>query len=139
MINLEIDQEIINKATTWESEGEKLALAIVVKTWGSSPRQPGSMMLIREDGHIIGSVSGGCVEGAVIFGSKNILQNNKAELMEFGVADEDAWSVGLSCGGRITVFVCPGSKLRVAFSKKLLKLKKIDQTYLLSVILLKEQ
>ena len=77
MINLEIDHEIINRATTWESEGEKLALAIVVKTWGSSPRQPGSMMLIREDGHIIGSVSGGCVEGAVIFGSKNILQNNK--------------------------------------------------------------
>ena len=64
MINLEIDHEIINTATTWESEGEKLALAIVVKTWGSSPRQPGSMMLIREDGHIIGSVSGGCVEGA---------------------------------------------------------------------------
>ena len=75
MINLEIDHEIINTATTWESEGEKLALAIVVKTWGSSPRQPGSMMLIREDGHIIGSVSGGCVEGAVIVGSKNILQS----------------------------------------------------------------
>ncbi len=121
MINLEIDQEIINKATTWEAEGEKLALAIVVKTWGSSPRQPGSMMLIREDGHIIGSVSGGCVEGAVIVGSKNILQSNKAELMEFGVADEDAWSVGLSCGGRITVFVCPGSKIESGLFQKALK------------------
>ena len=137
MINLEIDHEIINTATTWESEGEKLALAIVVKlqifsqaTWKHDAN--------KEDGHIIGSVSGGCVEGAVIVGSKNILQSNKAELMEFGVADEDAWSVGLSCGGRITVFVCPG-KIESGLFQKLLKLKKIDQTYLLSVILLKEQ
>ena len=121
MITLEIDYEIINTASEWEREGEKLALAIVVKTWGSSPRQPGSMMLIREDGHIVGSVSGGCVEGAVIVGSKKILQENHAELMHFGVADEDAWSVGLSCGGQISVFVCPLSKIEPDLFQKALK------------------
>ena len=116
-----MDYEIINTASEWEREGEKLALAIVVKTWGSSPRQPGSMMLIREDGHIVGSVSGGCVEGAVIVGSKKILQENRAELMQFGVADEDAWSVGLSCGGKISVFVCPVSKIEPDLFQKALK------------------
>ena len=120
MITLEMDYEIINTASEWEREGEKLALAIVVKTWGSSPRQPGSMMLIREDGHIVGSVSGGCVEGAVIVGSKKILQENRAELMQFGVADEDAWSVGLSCGGKISVFVCPLSKIEPGLFQKAL-------------------
>ena len=116
-----MDYEIINTASEWEREGEKLALAIVVKTWGSSPRQPGSMMLIREDGHIVGSVSGGCVEGAVIVGSKKILQENRAELMQFGVADEDAWSVGLSCGGKISVFVCPVRKIEPDLFQKSLK------------------
>ena len=116
-----MDYEIINTASEWEREGEKLALAIVVKTWGSSPRQPGSMMLIREDGHIVGSVSGGCVEGAVIVGSKKILQENRAELMQFGVADEDAWSVGLSCGGQISVFVCPLTKIEPDLFNKALK------------------
>ncbi len=116
-----MDYEIINTASEWEREDEKLALAIVVNTWGSSPRQPGSMMLIREDGHIVGSVSGGCVEGAVIVGSKKILQENQAELMQFGVADEDAWSVGLSCGGKISVFVCPLSKIEPGLFQKALK------------------
>ena len=69
MITVEIDFEIFDEASKWEAEGTGMALAIVLKTWGSSPRQPGSMMLIREDGHLVGSVSGGCVEGAVIVGS----------------------------------------------------------------------
>ena len=77
MITVEIDFEIFNEASKWETEGTGMALAIVLKTWGSSPRQPGSMMLIREDGHLVGSVSGGCVEGAVIVGSKQIMKENK--------------------------------------------------------------
>ena len=77
------------------------------------------MMLIRDDGHLVGSVSGGCVEGAVIFGSKKIMKENKTELMEFGVADEDAWSVGLSCGGKISVFVCPRKKIQASLFEKL--------------------
>ena len=100
------DFKIFEEASNWEINGTEMALAIVLKTWGSSPRQPGSMMLIREDGHLVGSVSGGCVEGAVIVGSQQIMKENRSELMEFGVADEDAWSVGLSCGGKISVFVC---------------------------------
>ena len=116
---MEIDFEIFNEASNWEVKGTKMSLAIVLKTWGSSPRQPGSMMLIREDGHIVGSVSGGCVEGAVIVGSQQIMKENRTELMEFGVADEDAWSVGLSCGGKISVFVCPRNRIEDGLFQKL--------------------
>ena len=80
MITVEIDFEIFNEASKWEVKGTKMSLAIVLKTWGSSPRQPGSMMLIREDGHLVGSVSGGCVEGAVIVGSKQIMKDNKKQM-----------------------------------------------------------
>ena len=119
MITVEIDSEIFDEASKWEVKDTEMALAIVLKTWGSSPRQPGSMMLIREDGHLVGSVSGGCVEGAVIVGSKQILKENRTELMEFGVADEDAWSVGLSCGGKISVFVCPRNRIENGLFQKL--------------------
>ena len=83
MITVEIDFEIFHEASNWEIKGIEMALAIVLKTWGSSPRQPGSMMLIREDGHLVGSVSGGCVEGAVIVGSQKIMKEDKTELKEF--------------------------------------------------------
>ena len=123
MITIEIDFKIFDEASNWEIKGAKMALAIVLKTWGSSPRQPGSMMLIREDGHLVGSVSGGCVEGAVIVGSRQIMKENKTELMEFGVADEDAWSVGLSCGGKISVFVCPRNRIEEGLFQKLCNVK----------------
>ena len=123
MITIEIDSKIFDQASNWEIKGAKMALAIVLKTWGSSPRQPGSMMLIREDGHLVGSVSGGCVEGAVIVGSRQIMKENKTELMEFGVADEDAWSVGLSCGGKISVFVCPRNRIEEGLFQKLCNVK----------------
>jgi xanthine dehydrogenase accessory factor len=121
----------MNSAIQWAEEGQQLALAVVSKTWGSSPRQPGSMMLIRQDGHIVGSVSGGCVEGAVIFGSKKILQENNAEVMEFGVADEDAWSVGLSCGGNISVFVCPWRKIENGLFQEVLRTQEARQTLII--------
>ena len=131
MITVEIDFKIFEEASNWEIKGTEMALAIVLKTWGSSPRQPGSMMLIREDGHLVGSVSGGCVEGAVIVGSRQILKENKTELMEFGVADEDAWSVGLSCGGKISVFVCPRNRIEEGLFQKLCNVKNSRESIIL--------
>ncbi len=115
----DLDIDIVNTAHTWDKEKRDFSLAIVIKTWGSSPRQIGSMMLIREDGHVVGSVSGGCVEGAVIIGAKDILACSSAEILEFGVADQDAWSVGLSCGGKISVFICPRKKIQASLFERL--------------------
>ncbi len=115
----DIDIDVINTAHIWDREKRDFSLAVVVKTWGSSPRQVGSMMLIRDDGHIVGSVSGGCVEGSVIFSAKKILADSFAEILDFGVADQDAWSVGLSCGGKISVFVCPRKKIQANLFEKL--------------------
>ena len=115
----DIDIDVINTAHIWDKEKRDFSLAVVVKTWGSSPRQVGSMMLIRDDGHIVGSVSGGCVEGSVIFSDKKILAESSAEILDFGVADQDAWSVGLSCGGKISVFVCPRKKIQASLFEKL--------------------
>ena len=126
-----MDFKIFDEASNWENTGTEMALAIVLKTWGSSPRQPGSMMLIREDGHLVGSVSGGCVEGAVIVGSRQIMKENKTELMEFGVADEDAWSVGLSCGGKISVFVCPRNRIEEGLFQKLCNVKNSRESIIL--------
>ena len=115
----DIDIDVINTAHIWDKEKRDFSVAVVVKTWGSSPRQVGSMMLIRDDGHIVGSVSGGCVEGSVIVSAKKILTENSAEILDFGVADQDAWSVGLSCGGKISVFVCPRKKIQSNLFAKL--------------------
>ena len=126
-----MDFKIFDEASNWENTGTEMALAIVLKTWGSSPRQPGSMMLIRGDGHLVGSVSGGCVEGAVIVGSRQIMKENKTEVMEFGVADEDAWSVGLSCGGKISVFVCPRNRIEEGLFQKLCNVKNSRESIIL--------
>ena len=82
-----------------------VALATVVSTWGSAPRPAGSHLVINQDGNFEGSVSGGCVEGAVISEAMDVIESGKPKLLEFGVADESAWEVGLSCGGKIRVFV----------------------------------
>ena len=92
-------------ALDWYRTGRKAALATVVETWGSAPRQPGSQLAISGDGQIMGSVSGGCVEGAVVTEAMDVIESGKPKLLEFGVADETAWRVGLSCGGRISVYV----------------------------------
>ncbi len=94
-------------AARWISEGRQVALATVIETWGSAPRPAGSHLVIDGDGHFEGSVSGGCVEGAVIAEAIDVLQSGMPRLLEFGVADETAWRVGLSCGGRIAVFLEP--------------------------------
>ena len=89
----------------WSQNGAVLVLARVVETWGSSPRPVGSMMVINEDQKMSGSVSGGCVEGAVVKKAQTLFDKHAAEKLSFGVSDEEAWSVGLSCGGSIEVYL----------------------------------
>jgi len=92
-------------AEQWNAEGRAVALATVVETWGSAPRPIGSHLVIDADGRFEGSVSGGCVEGAVIAEALDVIGSGEARMLEFGVADETAWRVGLSCGGRIKVYL----------------------------------
>jgi xanthine/CO dehydrogenase XdhC/CoxF family maturation factor len=95
----------LSTAEVWAREGRQVALATVVETWGSAPRPVGSHLVIDAEGLFEGSVSGGCVEGAVISEAVDVIETGRPRLLEFGVADETAWRVGLSCGGRIKVFV----------------------------------
>lgn len=92
-------------AEGWMREGRDVALATVIETWGSAPRPVGSHLVIDGEGNFEGSVSGGCVEGAVISEAMDVIASGAAKMLEFGVADETAWRVGLSCGGRIAVYV----------------------------------
>lgn len=92
-------------AQDWVNAGKRLALATVIETWGSAPRPVGSQLVIDAEGNFEGSVSGGCVEGAVIAEAAEVIESGAPRMLEFGVADETAWRVGLSCGGRIRVFV----------------------------------
>ena len=100
-------QELLNKINQLVTTNQKFATATVTNTWGSAPRPTGSMMLIAEDGTMSGSVSGGCVEGAVVRLAAQVLLENKPKLVSFGVSDDEAWAVGLSCGGSIEVFIEP--------------------------------
>jgi xanthine dehydrogenase accessory factor len=99
--------EILAKAETWLAQAQQVALATVIATWGSSPRPVGSLLAVNAAGDFVGSVSGGCVEGAVIEDALNAMKDGKVRKLEFGVSDEQAWAVGLACGGRIEVFVEP--------------------------------
>lgn len=94
-------------ALDWLQSGARVALATVVQTWGSAPRQPGAQLAIRADGTMMGSVSGGCVEGAVVFEAMEALQDGKPRLLTYGVADDLAFEVGLACGGTIRILVEP--------------------------------
>ncbi|MFQ5942406.1 MAG: XdhC family protein [Anaerolineales bacterium] len=98
-------RDILEDVARWTKQGKDLALATVVQTWGSSPRQEGAKMAITEHGEIAGSVSGGCVESAVAEAGIQIIKNGSPQLLHFGVTDETAWSVGLACGGSLDVFV----------------------------------
>ncbi len=100
-------RDILPEIELWQSQGKKIALATVVKVWGSAPRPLGSKMAVTTDGGMAGSVSGGCVEGAVYEEAQHVLASGEPKLVRFGVSDETAWSVGLSCGGEIEVFVEP--------------------------------
>lgn len=104
---LSTDDDILTTAEAWAKSGKGVAIATVVETWGSAPRPIGSHLVIDEEGTFLGSVSGGCVEGEVVTEALDVIGSGKAKLLEFGVADETAWQVGLSCGGRIKVYVEP--------------------------------
>jgi xanthine/CO dehydrogenase XdhC/CoxF family maturation factor len=98
-------REPLDIAEDWRRSGRDVALATVIETWGSAPRPVGSHLVIDGEGNFEGSVSGGCVEGAVISEAMDVIASGAPKLLEFGVADETAWRVGLSCGGRIAVYV----------------------------------
>lgn len=102
------EKELMDPLTTaeqWQAEGRHVAIATVIQTWGSAPRPAGSHLVIDGDGNFEGSVSGGCVEGAVIGEAQDVIASGHPKMLEFGVADETAWRVGLSCGGTIHVYV----------------------------------
>src|SRR6202051_5005210 len=99
------EEDVLAAAEAWREAGREVAIATVVETWGSAPRPVGSHLVIDAEGNFQGSVSGGCVEGAVVTEALELIGSGGAKMLEFGVADETAWRVGLSCGGRIKVYV----------------------------------
>ncbi len=98
-------QDIWNQVVEWTQAGRAFALARVIQTWGSAPRSTGAAMIVGEDMQVAGSVSGGCIEGAVIEEAQQVLESGKAKQLSYGIDDEKAWSVGLSCGGEVEVLV----------------------------------
>ncbi len=98
-------QEILEQAARWSDAGLRVAFATVVSTWGSAPRPAGSQLAVNERGEFVGSVSGGCIEGAVVREALETIRDGKVRLLEYGVSDGRAWEVGLACGGTIQVFV----------------------------------
>ena len=99
------EQDLLAVALAWRDAGQRVAVATVVSTWGSAPRAAGSQLVCNEQGQFAGSVSGGCVEVDVIESAASVMSTGESRLLEYGVSDELAFSVGLACGGRIRVFV----------------------------------
>ena len=99
------DERLLEEAQAWHRAGRKVAVATVVETWGSSPRPAGSRLAVSASGKLAGSVSGGCIEGAVADAAKQTMQTGTPQLLDFGISDERAWEVGLACGGKLKVFV----------------------------------
>ena len=104
-MSIEQAEDVLSVAAGWHAAGERVALATVTETWGSSPRQAGSQMAVTESGRMAGSVSGGCIEGAVADAALKTIDSGTPQLLNFGVTDERAWEVGLACGGKVKVFV----------------------------------
>ena len=98
-------EDVMSVAAAWRVAGEQVAVATVTETWGSSPRPAGSQMAITASGRMAGSVSGGCIEGAVADAARKTIQTGLPQLLDFGVTNERAWEVGLACGGKVKVFV----------------------------------
>ncbi len=97
--------DVLDQAVRWQDAGKGVALATVVSTWGSAPRPVGSQLAVSAEGEMVGSVSGGCIEGAVVTEAMDVIADGEPRMMEFGVSDAQAWEVALACGGRIQVFV----------------------------------
>ena len=105
-MTLRVDDPL-RTAVSWSEDGHNVALATVVATWGSSPCPAGSQLVVNEAGEFAGSVSGGCVEGAVGTEARDGIRSGNAKTLEFGVSNDDAWEIGLACGGKVTIFVEP--------------------------------
>ncbi|MEE8444489.1 MAG: XdhC family protein [Alphaproteobacteria bacterium] len=99
------DDDVLSQAARWLEDGKKVALATVVSTWGSSPRPTGSQLAVAEDSTFVGSVSGGCIEGAVVTEALEVMKGAQPKVLEYGVTNELAWEVGLACGGTIRIMV----------------------------------
>lgn len=98
-------EDVFAIADAWRAAGEEVALATVIETWGSSPRPVGSQMAVSASGRIAGSVSGGCIEGAVADAARATMQSGTPQTLAFGITNDRAWEVGLACGGKIKLFV----------------------------------
>ena len=98
-------KDVLAEVDAWTANGDAVALATVISVKRSAPRPPGAKMAVNEHGEISGAVSGGCVEGAVVEVAEQVLRGASPQLLHFGIADEEAWDVGLPCGGEIDVFV----------------------------------
>ena len=101
----DIDADPLARLSEWRAQGKRTALATVVKTWGSSPRPVGSHLAVNQTGEFAGSVSGGCIEGAVIEAALTTIETGEASKLELGVTNDMAWEVGLACGGTVHVYV----------------------------------
>lgn len=101
------DDEVLAAAARWHDEGRQVALATVIATWGSSPRPVGSQLAVDDRGRMAGSVSGGCIESAVVHEARAVMAGGGPKLLEYGVTDEMAWEVGLACGGTVRVYLEP--------------------------------
>ena len=97
--------DVLEVAAAWHAAGERVALATVTETWGSSPRPPGSRLAVTLSGRMEGSVSGGCIEGAVAEAARTTIATGVPQMLDFGISDETAWDVGLACGGKLKVFL----------------------------------
>ena len=102
-----MDHSVLETAAAWLEQKRQVALATVIETWGSAPQPVGSQLIIDAQGNFMGSVSGGCVEGAVITDALDVIKTGEPRILDFGVADETAWKVGLACGGKIRIYVEP--------------------------------
>lgn len=100
-----LSENILEQAQQWKRTGRGVAVATVVATWGSSPRPTGSQLAVDQDGRMIGSVSGGCIEGAVVREAQEVIAGGKPRLLDFGITNEQAWEVGLACGGKLQIWL----------------------------------
>jgi len=99
------DEHVLKEAAKWRQAGKKVALATVVSSWGSSPRPSGSQLAVSDDGTFVGSVSGGCIEGAVVTEALEVMKTKVPKVLDYGITNELAWEVGLACGGQVKIFV----------------------------------
>ena len=125
---------LLQVAIQWHEKGIGAVIATVVETWGSAPRRVGSQLIVSGDGKMEGSVSGGCVEGAVVLEALESLKDNETKVLEYGVSDGDAFAVGLACGGKIRVLVEPvGKQMPLKLLQELVDVISKDQSVIYEI------